>query len=102
MKYRLNVSAQALADIEEIHAGMEEFSRSAADRLAKLLESSIEALADFPKRHPVAPQSKSESVEIRHVIVSEYRILFRILGDVVHILQVRHGARAQLKPGDLN
>ncbi|HVS70388.1 MAG TPA: type II toxin-antitoxin system RelE/ParE family toxin [Phycisphaerae bacterium] len=102
MTYKVNVTPQAIADLREIHATIVEDSPSSAKRVLDLLEKACETLADFPKRHPVAPESAHESTEIRQIVVLRYRVLFRIIGDTVHVLRVRHGAQQHLRPGELN
>lgn len=53
----------------------------------------IRTLEHLPGRCPVAPEARFFDVQIRHLIVGPYRVLFTIEGDVVHVLHVRHGAR---------
>jgi len=102
MNYRINVTTTATADIQGIYDQIAEDSPAAAERITDLLNSSIKAAVDFPKRYPLAPESSRESTEIRQMIVGSYRILFRIIGDTLHILRVRHCAQQMLKPGELN
>lgn len=102
MTYRINVTPPAVADTEAIYEYLAESSPQAADRRLVLLENAIDSLADFPKRHPQAPESRTHSTEIRHMLVGNYRILFSIRGDTVHILRLRHAAQKPFKPGELN
>ena len=66
------------------------------------LAAAICSLEDFPERCPLAEESKAFEVEIRQLVygkrVGAYRILFTIVGDVVHVLHVRHGRRKRLRP----
>ena len=102
MKFRVNVQAQAINDLEELHEGLAQFSDSAAARLLQLLEKSLDSLADFPKRHPIAPESTNSAIEIRNMLVGNYRVLFTIIGGTVNILRVRHAARLPMKGQELN
>jgi len=102
MTYRIDLTAQALADLESVHEEIAEHSLQAADRVYDLLQKSFESLADFPSRHPRARESPRESTEIRQCVVGRHRILFRVLADSVQILRVRHVAQDDLKPGELN
>ncbi|HUO09536.1 MAG TPA: type II toxin-antitoxin system RelE/ParE family toxin [Phycisphaerae bacterium] len=102
MTYRIDLTVQALADLESIHEGIAEHSPQAADRVYDLLQKSFESLADFPNRHPRARESARESTEIRQYVDGRHRILFRVLADSVQILRVRHVAQDDLKPGELN
>ena len=102
MNYRINVTPRATADIQEIYERIAEDSPAAAERIATLFASSIKAAVDFPKRYPLAPESHFESTEIRQMIVGNHRMLFRIIGDTLHFVRVRHCAQQLLKPGELN
>lgn len=102
MTYKIQVTAPAIGDLREIHEQIAEDSTAAAGRVLDLLEKACEALADFPKRCPLAPESAHESTEIRQAVVSQYRILFRIIGETVYVLRIRHGARQPFRPGELN
>jgi plasmid stabilization system protein ParE len=102
MTYRIHVNAAAIADMQAIHAYLDESSPKAAQRLLGLFEASIEALADFPKRYPVAPESSRSSTEIRHLPVGNYRILYIIIGETVQVLRIRHSAQPPMDPKNLN
>lgn len=48
------------------------------------------ALADFPRRHPVA--FNSPAGPIHKLTHGRYLIFYRVLPDIVEIIEVRHGA----------
>jgi plasmid stabilization system protein ParE len=101
MRFKIDVHPQAVSELEGIHAYLSEFSSDAADRTFLLLKHGIVSLSDFPRRCPQAPESVGASVEIRHLVVGNYRILFSIIGQTVHIWRVRHGAQDHLDPGEI-
>ena len=51
----------------------------------------LETLGSFPERCPKAPESQYFEFEVRHLIIGNYRILFRIIGDTVAILDFKGG-----------
>jgi hypothetical protein len=56
--------------------------------------SALASLAFLPQRCPIAPEGRElESHGIRHMILGEYRAIFRIRDWGVLVLHVRHGHR---------
>jgi toxin ParE1/3/4 len=51
----------------------------------------VERLADFPNSGRVVPELKDPA--IREIIFGNYRIVYRVKGDLVEVLTVYHGAR---------
>ena len=51
---------------------------SAAMKCYQRIYDELYTLENAPKRCPIAPESKHVSFEIQHLIVGEYRILFRV------------------------
>ncbi|MDP8925057.1 MAG: type II toxin-antitoxin system RelE/ParE family toxin [Chloroflexota bacterium] len=62
---------------------------------------SIQTLADFPRRCPLACENDDFDVEVRQRLHGDYRILFTVDGGTVRILHVRHGARRPLTPDEM-
>ncbi|MEN8180143.1 MAG: type II toxin-antitoxin system RelE/ParE family toxin [Pseudomonadota bacterium] len=52
----------------------------------------IEKLEILAERCPIAPEDTDIHQGIRHLIIGDYRALYRINGDVVEVLHVRHGS----------
>lgn len=64
------------------------------------LEAAIASLADMPARCGYARENEAfAKVELRQIVFKSHRLIFTIRGDEVHVLHVRHVARANL--GDL-
>ena len=102
MKFRIEFSISATADAELIHEGIDVSSPQAADRLLALFAASADSLSEFPKRYPLAPESRWHSEEVRHMFVGNYRMLYMIRGETVFIARIRHAAQRPFKPGELN
>ena len=80
-------------DLDEIAAYIAQDSPGNAERFIQKILRTIAKLEIFPHRYPLAPESVAFDVPIRQVIVTPYRVLFTIQGQVVRILCVYHGAR---------
>jgi toxin ParE1/3/4 len=81
-------SRAALADLRRIIAYIHEFRPLAAQRMAIRLRSAGDSLATAEDR------GRSISLGRRELTVAApYLIRYRVVGDRVSILEVRHGAR---------
>lgn len=67
----------------------------AEDKLAVALEwydyifEKIETLKSMPNRCPEAPESIYVRYILRHLLISEHRVLFRVTGECVRILDFK-------------
>jgi toxin ParE1/3/4 len=78
----------AVADLDRIAAYLSQFNPSAAQRMARALLDATDALAELSDRgRPSADRTREL------VVVWPYVIRYRVAGDTVFILRVRHGAR---------
>lgn len=102
MAFRVEISAQAERDAEEIldwllsqHAG------DAGIRWFLAMEEAIASLAEFPKRCSLAPENARFPFEVRQLLYGNkphiYRILFTIDVETVKILHIRHARRRPLR-----
>lgn len=104
MKYRIELTATAKADIREsAQWRREEISAAAADSWLAGLYKAISTLETKPYRCPVAAESPKFPDEIRELLYgrkkrSKHRIIFKIDADVIYILYIRHTARDELEP----
>ena len=61
----------------------------------------VESLAEFPDRCAVAPEPGLRRKGIRQLLYGEgrsiYRILYRVKGESVQILTIRHGHRRSIE-----
>ncbi len=68
------------------------------DQWFEEMEQVIERLADFPERHPYAPERAAWGRDVRNALLkSGYRVLFEVYGDVVWVMRVRHQRQDQLR-----
>ncbi len=54
------------------------------------VKKAIFTLNKMPERHPIADENPAFSFEARCLLVENYRILYRIMGDTVEVLHVKH------------
>jgi plasmid stabilization system protein ParE len=96
MKYHVRISEVAAEQIDEAHAWLAERTVHAQDWHDDLMKA-IASLEDSPLRCPRVPEKEDDSGNIRQLIFGGkwhgYRIIFKVEGDAVIVLQVRHGAR---------
>lgn len=87
-------SSPALGHLRSIRAYIEQFNPRAAQELAAALVEAGNNLEHFPHRgRPVPGTDKRELVT-----VYPYIIRYRIVGNTVRILRVRHTARRPTSP----
>jgi plasmid stabilization system protein ParE len=102
MAFRVEYRSQAEADLDSIlewpvsqHAG------EAGLRWFEGLEEAIASLSEMPHRCALAPENRSFPFEVQHLLDGRkphaYRVLFRVIDDVVYILHIWHGRRQLLK-----
>ena len=85
-------SRSALNDLEKIHDYIATFNPSAGRTMVERIVSEAESLAAFPhRRRPVRGKDLREST-----LIYPYIIRYRVSGDEVFVLRVRHGNRRPL------
>lgn len=94
-RVRIVWTETAVADVEGIidYVAVHD-SPAAAEQLYDKLESSITSLTTSPRRGRVVPELRAEALEMyRELLVSKYRVAFRIRGREVVLLAVLDGRR---------
>ncbi len=91
--YKPEITATAEADVTEIWEYISHDNADAATAFILRLENSIDTLENFPERCPRIPETHLLGGEYRHLLLGQYRIIFRIDGDRVIVKRVLHGAR---------
>lgn len=84
-------SPQSLRDLESIRDYIAEDSVRYADLVVGRIVSSVERLASFPESGRVVPELNRP--DIREVIVSSYRVVYRYRSGVVEIATVFRASR---------
>ena len=88
-------TARAQADLAAIHAFIETDSPHFAKVVVRRLLQAIDRLQHFPQSGRSVPEYTDTSV--REVILSPYRIVYRIVDEeTVHVLTVHHAARGDI------
>lgn len=97
MKYRIEISPQAIADIESAVEFIRSQTPEAAGRWYSKLIERVESLSSNPQRCPNSPEADFLGIPLRELLFGKrrgvYRILFTIEGRSVRIHTIRHGAR---------
>jgi plasmid stabilization system protein ParE len=107
MAFRVDISPSALNDAEAAFLWIGKESPAYAEDWFNGLLEAIYSLETFPKRCPLAPESREIGIEIHQLLYNKkHRILFAIAPDsaefegVVQILRLRHVTQEQLKSQD--
>src|SRR3989442_14924407 len=107
MAYRVELNTRAERDLDDLYEKINAAESIAAAHLYNGLERAVYALERFPRRCPVAPESRRSRRPLRHLLYGTkpdvYRVIYEIdeLKRVVHVLTIRHGARDEAPPGEL-
>ena len=99
MAYTVKIMPRAQADMDRLCGWVSARSPLHGLEWFEGLVEAVESLQEHPNRCALAPEFRAR--RIRHMLYGKgrhvYRILFRVKGEVVEILTVRHGARKPLK-----
>jgi toxin ParE1/3/4 len=90
---------RALDDLDAIALFIARDSPRAAEELAQRVFREVERLSDFPRSGRMVPEAERD--EYRELLVSSYRVFYRLGDDLIEILRVHHGARRFPGVGDL-
>ena len=101
MRYVVQPTPRTTADLNGIYDSLSEYSEPAAERTCDLIKDGIRGLADFPRRYAIARESAGSSVEIRQLIVGNYRVLYQIVMGQVMVMRIVHASQETLRPMDL-
>lgn len=93
VKHRVEITANAEGDIEEIWTYIAMDSVAHAARFVARLEESIARLERMPHRCPTIPENELLGTHYRHLILGDYRVIFRTAASTVYVLRVLHGNR---------
>ena len=91
MDYKLIWSPDALDDIEAIGDYISRDSEFYAESTVLKIYEAPQNLVNFPKLGRVVPEVGDE--DIRELFVFQYRIIYEIKCNEIHILTVLHGKR---------
>ena len=101
MAYRVRLADPAKLDADHIYEWVVERSPLHGPEWFNGLLQALGSLSENPQRCPLAPESRELGEDIRQLIYGKrrgrYRILYRIRGDEVEVLHIRHGAQEELR-----
>jgi len=92
-RYQIKITKSAEADIGEIWSFIAADSPTEAQKFVLQLEGQVSTLERFPERCPLIPENEVLGTRYRHLLLGQYRTVFRISGKMVYVLRVIHGAR---------
>jgi plasmid stabilization system protein ParE len=103
MTFRVRLTRNAEADLEQRLTTVAERSPEAARRLNDRFEKALLRLRDFPLSCGLAYENPSFSEELRHLLFGihpkrKYRALFVVRGDEVVILAIRAPGEKPISP----
>jgi toxin ParE1/3/4 len=94
---RVRYTRRAFADREAIFAYLNQYDPRAAKRVKEFIKSKINSLIYSPRRARVI---RSLGVHALWLGRYPYIVYYRVDGDVVSIIHIRHGARRPWTGGD--
>ena len=98
MPYFVVIEKEAQDEITEASNWIAQYSPERAAEWHFEIEQAIFSLEENPFRCPRAPESDRFPEEIRHLIFQQYRILFAVRDETVHVLHVWHARRDWARP----
>ncbi|HTF26018.1 MAG TPA: type II toxin-antitoxin system RelE/ParE family toxin [Candidatus Limnocylindria bacterium] len=107
MAYLIEFADRAARDLEALYVEKNAAESQAASRWYNGLEEAVYALANYPRRCPVATEARKLRRELRHLLYGKKPHVYRVIYEVdesrqtVWVLTVRHGARRKLKAADV-
>lgn len=81
---------RSLEDLNKIHDYIARDSKSYANLFIKKIYNAVQKLREFPNMGRIVPEVNISSV--RELIFQNYRIVYRIIDEIVEIITVFHGS----------
>jgi plasmid stabilization system protein ParE len=98
MTYEVVVMPEAQKEMERAYEWLAARTPQHAPEWYNGLLDALYSLEDLPARCPLAQESRHTGGNVRQLLYGDrrhaYRILFEIVGNEVHVHEIRHGARA--------
>jgi plasmid stabilization system protein ParE len=91
MALKVKWSPRAVSNLEESYNYIAKDSEYYAIFFAKKVTTMVEAIPQFPKSGRVVPEYGDEN--LREKIYGNYRIVYRLTGELIEIVAVCHGAK---------
>ena len=91
--YNVYITRSAEQDILDIWHYICDDNKLRAKKFIARIETEIAKLKKYPKRCRVIDESELLGIEYRHLIMENYRIIFRIDAKNVYIMRIIHSSR---------
>lgn len=105
MKFRVSVLPQAEQDIEDTYYFVASVQREplAAQRWVDGLQAAIHSLTSMARRGRRIREQEllGTDHELRQIMFHKHRIIYTVRGNVVQVVHVRRGSRADVRDGDV-
>jgi len=79
MAYRVEITVRATRDLGSIYEHINADESLAAAKWFNGLQQAVHALATFPRRCPVAPESKKNRRALRHLLYGNKPHIYRVI-----------------------
>lgn len=93
--YKVNLPQDVINEIEQYVEYIALDNIDAALKWYQEVRNKIISLETDPQRCPLAYEDIYHKYEIRNLVIGNYRVLFRIVEDIVQILHIKH---SKMKP----
>lgn len=98
MSYNVKVFPSAQKEIDQAYRWIVKHTSKKAFLWHFELMEAITSLENFPNRCPLARENEYFKDELRQLICGNYRIVFTVKDEEVHVIHVRHTSRQPAKP----
>lgn len=102
MEYRIELARRAEQDIEGDFQYIHAEAPAAAVKWRHGIYDKIKLLRTYPTGYGFAPENEDARCELCQTLYKQWRILFTVREETVHVLTVRHGARQFLSAEELD
>jgi plasmid stabilization system protein ParE len=99
VRFEVFISDTAKRDLAEVWDYIAVDDLHAAVRWVGELERRVATLECFPERCPLIAENEFLGTRMRHLVLGDYRVVFRVSGRRVHVVRCIHGARL-LEPAE--
>lgn len=111
MAYQIKITTPAENDIYSAFDRVKKLAPSVSEKWLRGIFKSIFTLTEMPDRCPMAPESETLGVPIRHLLFGKRSAIYRIIFDIqnepkveplVRVLRVWHGKKDEIQIEDLD
>ena len=104
MQYQTAFEEDAIEDIRKTLRWIERNAKSNSQKKAgqwfNAMQKVVDSLSHLPFRCPLATEDSLVDEVVRQLLFQQYRILYTVRGDTVHILHIRHQSQESLTQED--